>query len=117
MGPTQKYYGRYYLSDVVADQDRLEEIINDPALFGRKENLALLRDAINTGRVGDIHMICSDDQYLPGFDGSTAGSKVEIQVLGPVPEKNPGGQRILRSFLSTGKTENGHSVVLLVKYG
>jgi beta-lactamase superfamily II metal-dependent hydrolase len=117
LGPTQKYYGRYYLTDVVADQDRLVEIINDPALFGRKENLALLRDAINTGRVGDIRMICSEDQHLPGFDGSAVGSQVEIQVLGPVPEKNPGGKRILRSFSSTGKTKNGHSVVLLVKYG
>lgn len=117
LGSTAKYYGRYYLTDVVANQDRLVEIINDPTLFGRKENLALLRDAINTGRVGDIRMICSDDQYLPGFDGSASASKVEIQVLGPAPEKNPVGKRILRSFSSTGKTKNGHSVVLLVKYG
>jgi hypothetical protein len=51
---------------------------------------------------------------VPGYEQEKA---LTIQVLGPVPEKGPHGERLLRRFGTDGETINGHSVILRLCYG
>jgi hypothetical protein len=59
-------------------------------------------------------MLCSEDGFLQDYGPD---KDLSIQVLGPVPEKGPHGERRLRWFGSVGKTKNGHSVILKISYG
>ncbi len=76
----------------------------------------LLKAADSSGRVSDICMLkasAGSVSYMPGFE---QGRPVEIEVLGPLLEE-AAGQGYLRWFEDAGKTKNGHSVVLRMKYG
>jgi hypothetical protein len=58
-------------------------------------------------------MLSSEDEYVPGYDKK---KPMSLQVLGPVPEQI-NGARSLRWFESNaGKTKNGHSVTLMLRY-
>lgn len=103
-----------YLTCVVSDQADLNKIIGSPKKIGRKLYPNLLKLSADSGRVGDIRMLCSEDEFLPGYG---SGKDPNIRVLGPVPEKGPDDKRRLRWFGSTGKTKNGHSVILKLRYG
>jgi hypothetical protein len=71
---------------------------------------------------GEIH---NDRSYLPGF-GPGNPTACTIEVIGPVVEPDNQGVRRLRTFagkaakstkeLNTGKTKNGHSVLLRLSY-
>jgi hypothetical protein len=77
----------------------------------------MLKEALDSGRVGDIRMLCEEDKHLPGYGPD---QKVSIEVLGPVIEPDAAGKARLRWFGSTGEigpTKNGHSVVLRLRYG
>jgi beta-lactamase superfamily II metal-dependent hydrolase len=113
-GPSTKIGRTKYLTDVIADAKALKSIINDPEKVDKKEYPNLLKLAAESGRVGDIRMLSSEDGYLPGYE---SGKALSIQVLGPVPEKGPKGELWLRWFESASKTKNGHSVVLCLRYG
>jgi hypothetical protein len=60
---------------------------------------------------------------MPGFAPSD-NAELTIEVLGPVVERAPNGRRGLRTFaasmessaMNTGKTKNGHSVLLRLQY-
>jgi beta-lactamase superfamily II metal-dependent hydrolase len=121
LGPTEREGMRSYLTGVVADRAALDAIIGDGALVGRKLYPALLRSAATGGRVNDVRMLCADDGHLPGYDGQQPaagnGPRLSIQVLAPVPEPDAAGARRLRTFGDPGKTKNGHSVVLMLRYG
>lgn len=118
LGPKEKHEGVNYLTGLVQDRAALGAIIDDPALVGSKRYPKLLRTAATNGRVDDIRMLSAaagEKRFLPGYDGSD-GSGLSIQVLGPIPEE-VGGRPALRWFGDNGKTKNGHSVVLLLRYG
>lgn len=114
LGPRTKTGRPRYLTDVIADRAALNKIISNPQIRGKKRYPNLLKLASDSGRVGDIRMLCSEDAFLPGYGPDKDPS---IRVLGPVPEKGPTGERRLRWFGSTGKTKNGHSVILQLRYG
>jgi beta-lactamase superfamily II metal-dependent hydrolase len=103
-----------YLVDVIADRQQLLGILDDPEKRGKKVYVNLLKKALDTGRVGDMRMLCSEDGFVPGYE---QGKALSIQVLGPVPEKGPGGERLLRVFGTESQTVNGHSVILRLCYG
>jgi beta-lactamase superfamily II metal-dependent hydrolase len=103
-----------YLVDVIVDRQQLLGILDDPLKRGKKVYANLLKKALDTGRIADIRMLCSEDGFLPGYE---EGKALKIQVLGPVPEKGPHGERMLRRFGSDGETVNGHSVILRLCYG
>jgi hypothetical protein len=103
-----------YLADVIVNRQQLLEILDDPEKRGKKVYANLLKKALDTGRVGDMRMLCSEDKFVPGYE---QGKALTIQVLGPVPERGPHGERLLRWFGTEGETVNGHSVILRLCYG
>ena len=104
---------RTYLTDVVTDLPTLQRLLDDPARIGRLQYPRMLKTAVDGGRVGDIRMLCTADGYMPGYE---AGRPLSIQVLGPVPEPGPAGERYLRWIDNVGKTKNGHSIILRLVY-
>ena len=68
---------------------------------------------MTNGSFKKFEMLSAEDSHLAGYGPA---KDLEIQVLGPVPETIAGGRTGLRSFGSTGKTKNGHSVVLRLRY-
>ncbi len=114
LGPsTVNAEGHKVLTEVIADQQALEDLLG--AIKGGGLFLRLLRNAHKSGRVHDIRMLAADKSgptYMPGFE---ADKKLSFEVLAPVPEGPPGALH-LRWFDNHGKTKNGHSVVLRLKY-
>lgn len=103
-----------YLAEVIADRQQLHGILDDPEKRGKKVYANLLKKALDTGRVGDIRMLCAEDGFVPGYE---AGKALSIQILGPVPEEGPRRERLLRVFGTESETVNGHSVILRLCYG
>jgi len=103
-----------YLADVIVDRQQMQGIVDDPEKRGKKVYANLLKKALDTGRISDIRMLCSEDHFVPGYE---EGQALTIQVLGPVPERGPHGERLLRCFGTDGETVNGHSVILRLCYG
>lgn len=114
LGPTEKIDGVKCLTGVVVDKAALQTIIGVQANVGRSLYPNLMKAALQSGRVGDIRMLCSADEFLPGYE---ADKKLVIRALGPVPEPGDSNGRLLRYFSDQGKTKNGHSVVLKLEYG
>ncbi len=107
--------GDRYLTDIVTDQQALDDLLSVTKRGGRF--LQLIRNARKSQRVQDISMLGAgktEPTYMPGYEKD---KPVSIQVLAPVPE-GPSGANHLRWFdNNAGKTKNGHSVVLRLKYG
>jgi beta-lactamase superfamily II metal-dependent hydrolase len=114
LGPKEKVGENTYLTDVIEDLTMLGAIIDNPAMVGKKWYPNLLKAAAKGGRVDDIRMLCTEDEFLPGYEED---KELVIRVLAPVPEDNLEGSRLLRWFDDEGKTKNGHSVVLKLEYG
>lgn len=114
LGTVIKQGNTRYLADVIVDRQQLLQILDDPLKRGKKVYANLLKKALDTGRIVDIRMLCSEDGFVPGYE---EGKALSIQVLGPVPERGPHGERILRRFGTDGETVNGHSVILRLCYG
>lgn len=117
LGPRVKKGDVLYLTDVVRDKARLEELFEDDAVWKKKKYPTMLKRALDSGRVGDIRMLCEEDEHLPGYEED---KKVSIRVLGPIVEPDDKGNARLRWFgdaSGTGPTKNGHSVVLRLRYG
>lgn len=104
--------GDRYLVELVRDRPALDAILEDPALVGRKWYPNLLKDCVDSGRTRDVRGLSSEDGFLPGYE---ADRDLCVRVLAPVTEQ-VAGRRALRWFGSAGKTKNGHSVVLKLRY-
>ena len=102
-----------FLTDIVADKVRLQEFLADGATWSGKSYPTMLKAALDSGRVADIRMLCAEDKFMPGYGPD---QKISIEVLGPVVEPDEAGKRRLRWFGDPGKTKNGHSVVLRLRY-
>ncbi|MGI9054812.1 MAG: ComEC/Rec2 family competence protein [Pyrinomonadaceae bacterium] len=100
-----------FCTDIIVDDAALDAIIGDAALVGRKNYPTLMKKLRENG--ASIKMLCSEDQYLPGYDQT---KDLRIRVLAPVPDKDAAGKRTLRWFGDNGKTKNGHSVVVKLEY-
>ena len=114
LGPRTETGRLRYLTDVICDREALKTIIGNPEKTGKRIYPNLLKTAFESGRVGDMRMLCAEDAFVPGYGPDKA---LSMRVLGPVPEKGPAGERWLRWFGSVGETKNGHSVILQVRYG
>ena len=117
LGPREKDGKVTYMTDVVTDKARLEELLADEAVWAKKKYPTMLRRALDSGRVKDVRMLSVEDKHLPGYGPN---KKVTIEVLGPVIERDQNSNPRLRWFeglSETGPTKNGHSVVLRLRYG
>jgi beta-lactamase superfamily II metal-dependent hydrolase len=105
-----------FLTEVVATQEELGRLLSSAEVRGRRLYPNMLFNALQSGRIGEIRSLCSNDRHVPGF-GPDSQSGVTIEVLGPVVDRAADGKPRLRWFNDVGKTKNGHSVVLRVVYG
>lgn len=116
LGPRIKEGAVTYLTDVVQDKERLQDLLADSTVWKGKKYPTMLKSALDSERVGDIRMLCEDDKFMPGYGPD---QKVSIEVLGPVVEPDADQKPRLRWFgdkSRTGPTKNGHSVVLRLRY-
>jgi beta-lactamase superfamily II metal-dependent hydrolase len=102
-----------YLTDVIQDKTAMEKLLSNPANKTKKYP-TMLKKALDSGRVKDVKMLCSLDKYMPEYEPD---KELVIEVAGPVPDKDAGGKLLMKWFGDVGKTKNGHSVVLRLKYG
>ena len=99
-----------YQTDLVRTTTALRRLLTSDAI-GTKHYPKLLKTALSSGRVNEVRMLSALDAHLPGYDNGD----LVISVDGPVPEKL-GRQLALRRFGDDGKTKNGHSVILKLRY-
>ena len=75
---------------------------------------SLLALGLEKGTVRDFRMLSVEDGFLPGYGPD---DPLIIEILGPVVETFDEGLTGLRWLGGTGKTKNGHSVVMRLTYG
>ncbi len=138
LGTRQKIDGTDYVTTLVTDKQELEDFLEDEtnwvsAKSGKgKQFPTMLKEAVDGTKIrtkrprgkpeqqievkgktiGGYRMLSIDDGWMPGYGEDR---ELSIQVLGPVTER-VGGRPMLRWLSSVGKTKNGHSVVLKLKY-
>lgn len=112
LGARGKVNGVDCLTDVIRDHDVLAGHLSDPGFVGGRAYPMMLAEALKSGRVKSMVGVSSRDRFLPEYEED---KKVTIEVLGPYPEDDVAGS--LRWFGDVGKTKNGHSVVLKLRYG
>ncbi len=119
--------GVRWVTDLVETKGDLEAFLATPERYGKKLYPNLMKDALAAlAPNGDIRMLGTSGDpaekvYLEGFG---AEKELSIRVLGPVPEFDAAGKRRLRWFkdkpsggsYDSGKTKNGHSVILMLEY-
>jgi beta-lactamase superfamily II metal-dependent hydrolase len=117
LGPEKKIGDIIYLDDIITDMKQLKRLLSSEKEKGsRKPYPALLRTAVESGRIDEVSMLgklSQGIQYVPGYDEK---EELKIEVLSPIPEKGPHGKWRLRRFGNDGKTKNGHSIVLMLCY-
>ncbi len=113
LGEVKKDGNERYLVDVVRDQVELKTLLDQPATIKGKKYPTMLKKAVDSGRVADVRSLSVEVKFLPGYE---ADKDLQIAVLGPVVEPDAAGAPRLRWFGDVGKTKNGHSVVLRLKY-
>src|ERR1700741_3528122 len=109
LGPRMPTKGRTHVA-TVADLDALNAVLGNAADVAGKSYPILLRSFLECA--DDIRMLCSEDGFVPGYEKE---KDLSLEVLGPVPEQID-GKRGVRWFTDPGKTKNGHSVVLKLRY-
>jgi len=96
-----------YITELVGSMDELRAFFATPAHQGKRYP-TMLKSALEQGKFAEFARLDHTDQHLPGY---LSGAPLEIRVLGPcVHDFN--GAPALRWFGNTGKTKNGHSVVM-----
>lgn len=142
LGSTRIVDDQNYLTGLVETDKDLRDFLKSKDRWVKrstgnaKQFPGLLNDAVtakdgNKRRFPSIEMLSTEHgemhegkSYLPGFAPSNADG-CTIQILGPVVEE-VGGKPALRTFaekperktkeLHTGKTKNGHSILLKLEY-
>jgi hypothetical protein len=112
LGPRVENGSELYIDDLVPTKKALQQFVKDDGKVGTKRYPRMFKDALTARKFDDFRMLSVDDGHLPGFGPE---NQITIEVLGPVAEK-VGSKRALRWFGDVGKTKNGHSVVLKLKY-
>ena len=120
-----------FLTDLYPTKAAAKKLYKVAANRGGKYYPKLIWTALsNPDRFDDITMLSTQHgekengkTWMPGFAPSN-GSGLAIEVLGPVVQKSPNGKKGLRTFggtpdstsFNSGKTKNGHSVLLRLQY-
>jgi beta-lactamase superfamily II metal-dependent hydrolase len=126
-GPEQTLGRVKYITELMQSKRDLELFLADESRYGRMLYPNLLKDALGSlVPGGDIRMLAATgDPENPNYvEGFGANRDLRLKVLGPVPEPDAAGRCRLRWFrnrpdggsLDTGKTKNGHSVLLKLEY-
>jgi beta-lactamase superfamily II metal-dependent hydrolase len=113
LGARVKHNGAQYITSLVTDLASLDAFLADSANFKGKKYPTMLKAARNAGKFADYRMLSVADRFVPGF--SPGDSAVELELLGPILE-DVDGRKGLRWFGDVGKTKNGHSVAVRVRY-
>ena len=121
LGTEKKIDGKKYLTGLVRNREELEKITSNRARRGGRYYPNMLKEAMDTGRVGEFTgllagMDFGEPRYLPGY-APEDNRGLTFRILGPVPRDIGHGKPGLPWLGSTGKTKNGHSVVLLLEIG
>jgi hypothetical protein len=112
LGPRIEHQGSKFLTDLISDLPTLTTRLADAAFVGTKQYPRMLRDGLATGRIADVRAVSAADGFLPGF---APPGDFTIETLGPARE-TVAGQDTLRWFTDDGKTKNGHSVTMRMRY-
>jgi beta-lactamase superfamily II metal-dependent hydrolase len=109
-----------YIDALVTNLAGLKTFVKSKARVGAKRYPKMLQKALQEKKFDNFQMLSVESgnvsalgTYVPGFGKS---DPVTLEVLGPVMERVK-GKPALRWFGDVGKTKNGHSVVLKLKYG
>lgn len=104
-----------FLEGLVETDAQMRAIFNAPS--NRRRYAGMIKAALDNQVVDRFEMLSTahgqqedGKSWIPGFAPSNDRG-YEIEVLGPVVERGPNGNR-LRKIDSYGKTKNGHSVIL-----
>lgn len=113
LGNIKVINGQKYVAGIVADDNALKDFFaKNPA--AKKMGFAkFISDVRESRPQTKISMLTSENRFFPDFDDHR---DLFIRVLGPVIEKDADGSAMLRAFDNVGKTKNGHSVILMVRY-
>ncbi|MBV2124664.1 MAG: hypothetical protein KUF75_05910 [Candidatus Thiodiazotropha sp. (ex Ctena orbiculata)] len=142
LGKTKIVQGQKFLTDLVETDKALRDLLKDKRRWIKKTTgnpkrfPGLLNDAVTAKdgrkrRFPNIQMLSTkhgeihpEGSFLPGYGPDNADG-CAIQILGPVVEEMTGSPA-LRTFskkprektteLDTGKTKNGHSILLKLNY-
>jgi beta-lactamase superfamily II metal-dependent hydrolase len=114
LGPPLPHAGRKYILDLVPDLASLNAFFATPAAFKGKKYPTMLKKALDAGKFSGFRMLSVEDRFVPGF--APPDGEVTMELLGPVPER-VGAAPALRWLGDVGKTKNGHSVVVRMRYG
>lgn len=119
-----------YLTDIRPTNASAKALYSDAEVRGSKQYAALIWTALKSDRFDDVSMLSTEHgqkedgrTWMPGFAPSN-NPDFTIEVLAPVVERAPNGKKGLRAFgksltsasMDNGKTKNGHSVLLRLKY-
>lgn len=112
LGTRIKVGSKTYVTDLIIDRDDLDRFLQNTELW-RKKEFAKLIDSIRRERQAiDIRMLNHEWNGTPQL---TACKDLAFGILGPYVERH-GGKRMLRYFGDVGKTKNGHSILVTLKY-
>jgi beta-lactamase superfamily II metal-dependent hydrolase len=100
------------LTDLLQTKKDMTDFLQETQRWKGKHYATMLNKASESKRVKDFRMLSTDDGYLKGYE---EGKDLSIEVLGPVPDQASEEMR-LPWLSSAGKTKNGHSVVLKLRY-
>lgn len=104
--------GVSYIDALVPNMAALKNFLANNAQVGKKQYPLMFKKALAAGKIDEYRQLSVADEHVPGFGPD---KPVTLQILGPVVESF-GGSPALRWFGDTGKTKNGHSVVLRLVY-
>jgi hypothetical protein len=119
-----------YLTDIRPTTASARSLYSNSAVRGGKWYPELIWTALSSDRFDNVAMLSTEHgdreggrTWMPGFAPS-GNAEITIEVLGPVVERAPNGKKGLRIFASSltasamddGKTKNGHSVLLKLRY-
>jgi beta-lactamase superfamily II metal-dependent hydrolase len=113
LGPRVTHNGDKFITALVPDLASLKTFLSTPANFSGKKYPTMLKKALDAGKFTNFKMLSVNDGFVPGF--APGANEVELELLGPVTE-DAGGTMGLRWFTDPGKTKNGHSIVVRIRY-
>ncbi|WP_338761758.1 MBL fold metallo-hydrolase [Massilia sp. METH4] len=112
LGVPVEWQGKKYITDLVTNLEQFQAFLAAPERAEGKRYPTMLREAFEDGKFDDLRMLDASATYMPGHE---PGEPLLIKVLGPVADMAD-GRKALRWFGDVGKTKNGHSVALHLKY-
>lgn len=103
------------LTALIQTKKDLSDFLKQTSLWKGKYYATMLNKAFQSKRVGDFRMLSTEDGFLKGYE---KGKDLSIEVLGPAPDQESLKVKKMRLpwLGSKGKTKNGHSVVLKLRY-